>query len=353
MPSLTRTIAFLNQKGGVGKTTTVANVAAAMAAAGRSVGVIDLDPQAHLTLHLGIEPDGAEAATLSVYDVLTEPPNAKGFATIAENAWVQVAPNLVVMPSEVDLAAAEVELADQPGRTRRLAEALKHSETTQSLDFLLIDCPPSLGLLTVNALAVAREVIVPMQAHFLALQGVARLLRTVGMVFDQVNPKLQVTGVVLCMFEGQTRLAAEVVENLETFFAGERGKTVPWRNCRVLKPPIRRNIKLAEAPSFGQSILDYDPSCPGAQDYTELANTLMRQWDKFVTTRNGHPPTEEPAPARPTPSEPAESPITAVGGGDGADDDGQLEPEIAVGHVTPDIGRPEPIESQPAEIDRV
>ncbi|MBL1218873.1 MAG: ParA family protein [Planctomycetes bacterium] len=319
MPNMTRTIAFLNQKGGVGKTTTVANVAAAMAAAGRSVGVIDLDPQAHLTLHLGIEPDGNNAPEQSVYDVLTEQPSSDGFATVADSTWIEAAPNLMVMPSEVDLAAVEVELADQPGRTRRLADALRHSEIAQCFDFLLLDCPPSLGLLTVNALAAAREVIVPMQAHFLALQGVARLLKTVGMVFEQVNPKLQVTGVVLCMFEGQTRLAAEVVENLETFFAGEREKEVPWRNCRVFKPPIRRNIKLAEAPSFGQSILEYDASCPGAQDYTDLAQTLMRQWDKFVSARNGMPATEQPLVTQPDePSAEEES-----------------EPEVVVRHMAP------------------
>jgi len=168
---------------------------------------------------------------------------------------------------------------------RRLKAALDQSAKARDLEFLLIDCPPSLGLLTLNALVAAREVIVPMQAHFLALQGVARLLETVGAVFEQVNPTLGVSGIVLCMFEGQTRLAGEVVENLESFFDQYRGQDVPWRHCRVIKPPVRRNIKLAEAPSFGQSIYEYDHSCPGAQDYQKIAVHLMRQWDMLMSRR--------------------------------------------------------------------
>lgn len=274
-----RTIAFLNQKGGVGKTTTVVNLAAAMADAGRVVGVIDLDPQSHLSLHLGVEP-GDDFPT--VYDVLLDP------ETAAHDAFCEARPNLFVLPAEVDLAATEVELADSPNRHRRLAEKIEACELAKEFDFLLIDCPPSLGLLTLNALALSREVFVPMQAHFLALQGLSRLLETVGMVSQQVNPTLQVSGIILCMFEGNTRLASEVVGDLKEFFETQRETNTPWRRCRVLEPAIRRNIKLAESPSFGQSIFDYDPSCPGAQDYKQLATNLLAEWDAFTAMREAN-----------------------------------------------------------------
>lgn len=264
----TRTIAFMNQKGGVGKTTTAVNLAAALARAGHAVGVIDLDPQAHLTLHLGVEvaPDDT-----SVYDVLVDA------EVRVEDALVKAANDVFVLPAVTDLAAAEVELADAPDRTLRLARKCAACATMRHLDFLLIDCPPSLGLLTLNGLALAREVMVPMQAHFLALQGLSKLLETVSLVSAEVNPALRVSGVLLCMFEGQTRLAQEVVSDLDAFFESSRNQPVPWRDCRVLKPPIRRNIKLAESPSFGASIFDYDAHCPGAEDYRNLAACLARQ----------------------------------------------------------------------------
>lgn len=277
---MTRTIAFLNQKGGVGKTTTTVNIAAALAKAGRRIGVIDLDPQAHLTLHLGME---VEENQRSVYDVLVDDDIP------VEDAMVEVKPNLFILPAEVDLAAAETELAADERRNDRLRQKLLNSDLADSLDFILIDCPPSLGLLTLNALAASREVIVPMQAHFLALQGVGKLLETVGLVCRQVNPALQVTGVVLCMYEGQTKLAGEVVADLEAFFAEWQDRDVPWRNCRVLRPPIRRNIKLAESPSFGEAIFDYDPRCPGAKDYGALAKGLLKEWDALLDRRGVKP----------------------------------------------------------------
>lgn len=269
LPPMTRTIAFLNQKGGVGKTTTTANLAAALAEADQRVGLIDLDPQAHLSLHLGVDNDTRP----TVYDLLIDDDIS------AEAAMAPVNSHMFIIPAEVDLAAAEQELASASGRNERLARKLRDSSLTQTLDYLLIDCPPSLGLLTLNALAAVREVMVPMQAHFLALQGVSRLLETVGLVCSQVNPKLEMTGVILCMYEGNTRLASEVVGDLESFFASQRETDHPWRNCRIFQPPIRRNIKLAEAPSYGQSILAYDGGCPGAQDYRALATAIMRDSD--------------------------------------------------------------------------
>jgi chromosome partitioning protein len=274
--ALPRTIAMLNQKGGVGKTTSTVNLGAAIAETGRRVLLIDLDPQAHLTLHFGVEVGDSQP---TVYDLLVDPD------VPASAAVLPARERLDVIAAEVDLAAAETELAGAAGREgilRRKLESLSREPTAESrepYDIILIDCPPSLGLLTLNALAAADEVFVPMQAHFLALQGVSKLLETVGMVCRSVNPDLRVSGIVLCMHEGQTTLAREIVSDLDAFFEAARGEDVPWRDCRVLKPAIRRNIKLAEAPSFSKTIFDYEPTCPGAADYRALAAGLVAQWE--------------------------------------------------------------------------
>jgi len=270
----TRVIALINQKGGVGKTTTTVNLGAAMAALGRRTLLIDLDPQAHLTLHLGIEP---APESPSIYDILVDP------ACDASAAIVEARPNLSVIPSTVDLAAAESELAEDPDRNRILARRL--APIIAEHEFVLLDCPPSLGLLTLNALCLAKEVFVTMQAHFLALQGVGKLLETVGLVARSVNPQLRVTGVVLCMHEANISHQREVVADLDSFFDQARGGSEPWSGCRVLRPPIRRNIKLAEAPSFGQSVLDYAPWCAGAIDYRKLADRVVADWDAMLARR--------------------------------------------------------------------
>jgi chromosome partitioning protein len=269
---------MLNQKGGVGKTTSTVNLGAAIARAGKRVCLIDLDPQAHLTLHLGIAP---ERVTRTVYDLLLDP------QCRAEEAVVSARPNLDAILAEVDLAAAESELASHPDRQRILAR--KFAPIASRYDFVLLDCPPSLGLLTLNALSLAREVIVPMQAQFLALQGVGKLLDTVGLVCKSVNPALRVTGIILCMHESQTMLAREVVADLDEFFKQARGQDVPWRSCRVLQPAIRRNVKLAEAPSFGQTIFDYAPQCPGAMDYAAIGERLISEWDALLARRTSPP----------------------------------------------------------------
>ena len=272
-----RVIALMNQKGGVGKTTTTVNLAAAIAELDRSVLIIDLDPQAHATLHVGVEPgtpdaDGARAPT--VYDLLLDP-------SIGLDACVRrVSDRLSILPAETDLAAAESELAGVPDRNRRLASALEAAH--ERYEFVLLDCPPGLGLLTLNALAAAQEVIIPMQAHFLALQGVGKLLETVRVVRDQVNPELRVAGVVLCMHDTQVSHSREVVDDLGAFFEGQRDSGMPWAHARVYRPPIRRNIKLAECPSFGQTIFQYAPWAPGAADYRELAESVVAEWDRAV-----------------------------------------------------------------------
>ena len=259
----TRIISLLNQKGGVGKTTTTVNLAAAIAHAGHRVLVVDLDPQTHLGLHFGID-----EAAVSVYDLLIED------ETTVEQARLKARPNIDLVTSEVDLAAAESELASKTNRHDLLKQKLDAIKS--EYDYILIDCPPSLGLLTINALAASNELIVPMQAHFLALQGVSRLFETVRLLVDGINPNLRVSGVVLCMFEGQTNLAKEVVSDLTEFFEASREHGLPWSHCTILDPPIRRNVKLAEAPSFGQTIFDYEPECAGAQDYAKLAQSVMQ-----------------------------------------------------------------------------
>jgi chromosome partitioning protein len=265
--SIRRVVAIINQKGGVGKTTTTANLGAALARSGLRVCLVDLDPQAHLSLHFGIRPAEDDA---TIYDLLLDE------HTVVDDIAIKVDEGLDLIPAETDLAAAETDLGNLPDKQKRLRRALAASGNRW--DVVLIDCPPSLGILTINALSAATEVFVPMQAHFLALQGVGKLLETVGLVCGSVNPSLRVTGIVLCMHESQTTLAREVVEDLEAFLEGCREQPVPWNRCQVLRPPVRRNIKLAEAPSFGQSILTYDAGSHGAADYLALAESVTQLW---------------------------------------------------------------------------
>ena len=272
------TIAVINQKGGVGKTTTVANLGQALAARGCDVCLIDLDPQSHLTLHFGLEPD---ASPESIYSVLTR-------GTSFASACVDVGERMTVVPAEIDLAAAEVELAATVGREQILRDSIHEHPLPHQL--ALIDCPPSLGLLTLNALAAADELFIPLQPHFLALQGLGRLLETVRLVQRRINPDLRVGGVILCMYETATRLAAEVVADLEGFFEAARGTDCPWGDVKVYRTVIRRNIKLAECPSHGKTIFHYDPASRGAEDYGALADEFVRQYPRLF-----------PAPPKPVP----------------------------------------------------
>ena len=258
-----RSIAIVNQKGGVGKTTTAVNVSAALAQTGQRVCLIDLDPQSHASLHFGVEP-GPEVKTL--YDVLVDK------ASLAD-VRLQVAENLWLVPSSLDLAAAEVELAGVVGREIILRDKL--GEDDLEVDYLLMDCPPSLGVLTLNALASVEEVFIPLQPHFLALHGLSKLLETIDLVARRLNSRLKLSGVILCMYDVNTRLAAEVSQDVDKFFHNARGQKTPWAATQTFQTRIRRNIRLAEAPSFGQSIFQYAPASTGAEDYRQLAHEIL------------------------------------------------------------------------------
>jgi chromosome partitioning protein len=268
-----RRIAIINQKGGVGKTTTAVNLAAALARSGQRVCVIDLDPQAHATTHLGIEPDGKSA---SMYDVLIDSrPLAEVRRKVEESLWVA--------GSDINLAAAEVELAGVVGREVILRDLLLQDEG--AFDFVFMDCAPSLGVLTLNALAAANEVFIPLQPHFLALHGMGKLFETTALVSKRINPALKVTGIVLSLYEANVRLSQEVVRDLQDYLDKSRGANTPWSKARIFVTRIRRNVKLAECPSFGKSIFAYAPTCHGAEDYATLAQEILGAGPTVLSAR--------------------------------------------------------------------
>jgi chromosome partitioning protein len=274
---LPKVVALLNQKGGVGKTTSTANLGAAFARLGKRVLLIDLDPQSNLSMHFGVE---AEPTQPSVYDLLV------GDGIDAASVIVKAREGLDFMPAVTELALVEGELAQQPDMQRTLERAV--APVAGDYDLILLDCPPSLGVLSVNALTMADEVFVPMLAHYLALRGLEKLLETVHMVSQGLNPRLRVTGVLLCQHEQQSLHGRAVVDEIAAQLARYEGTGLPWDGCAILQPPVRRNIKLAEAPSFGQTIFDYAPQCPGAGDYMQIALHQVARW---------WPSEPEPAPA--------------------------------------------------------
>lgn len=278
-----RKISILNQKGGVGKTTTAVNLAAALSQAGQRVLALDLDPQAHMTIHFGLDSEKIEAGS---YKVLTQ--SAK-----IEDEISEIRPNLCLLPANIDLVGAESELVSVVGRETILREALRPIE--ENFDYLIIDCAPSLGLLTLNALAATEEILIPLQPHFLALQGFGKLLQTVELVNKRINPDLKVKGVLLCMYDSRASLPKEVKADIEQFLDSGRGTQCAWSEAHVLPVYIRRNIKLAEAPSYGQTIFEYADDCHGAEDYRRVA--------EFIHGRTCPQPHEQGVKSEPEPEE--------------------------------------------------
>ena len=249
-----KAIAIFNQKGGVGKTTTNINLASCLALKGKNVLIVDIDPQGNTTTGLGIDKRSLE---WTLYSVLIGRLDDPRMAILPTGV-----PNLSILPASVELAAAEIELIELEGREHRLKHTLEL--VREDYDFIFIDCPPSLGLLTINSLTAVDSVLIPIQCEFYALEGVSQLMSTIELVRNSFNAELQVQGVILSMFDGRTNLSIQVVEEVKKYF----GK-------KVYATVIPRNIKLAEAPSFGLPIMYYDPSSRGAEAYMEFAEEFL------------------------------------------------------------------------------
>jgi len=273
-----RVIAIANQKGGVGKSTTAVNLGAALAEAGQQVLVVDLDPQGNASTGMGIDHSHRERTT---YQVITSG------MPLAEAMVESAVAGLWAVPSTIDLAGAEIELVSQFARESRLARAL--DGVRDRFDVILLDCPPSLGLLTVNALTAAAELIVPIQCEYYALEGLGQLLKNVRLVQQNVNPGLRLTGIVMTMFDARTRLSDQVVAEVRSYFGP-----------RVYDVVIPRSVRLSEAPGYGQPITVYDPGSKGAAAYRQLAAELLSRpvddpdssgWidlpDRVTTTEGG------------------------------------------------------------------
>jgi chromosome partitioning protein len=270
-PQSTRVVVVANQKGGVGKTTSTVNIAAALCQLGQRVLVIDLDPQGNASTALGAEHRRGVAST---YDALLD---GAALAEIAKPA--DGVDDLWVVPATIDLAGAEIELVSVVAREGRLARALAAHPLIGSaadvgeerLDYVFIDCPPSLGLLTLNALVAGAEVMIPIQAEYYALEGLGQLLETIEMVKAHLNPRLEVSTILITMYDARTRLAAGVADEVREHFTRQ-----------VLKTTIPRSVRVSEAPSYGQTVMTYDPASPGALSYLEAAREMAQQVTKGV-----------------------------------------------------------------------
>jgi len=251
-----RIITIANQKGGVGKTTTAINLATALAAIGERVLIIDLDPQGNASTGLGIDRRNRK---LSSYDLMV------GQAGVAEIALETAVPNLFIVPSTMDLLGVEMEISQQSDRVFKLKKALSSSEAV-SFSYILLDCPPSFNLLTMNAMAAAHSVLVPLQCEFFALEGLSQLLETVNQVRRTVNPQLDIQGIVLTMFDARNNLAQQVVNDVRTHL-GEK----------VYHTLIPRNVRVSEAPSYGKPAILYDLKCAGSQAYLQLASEVIQR----------------------------------------------------------------------------
>lgn len=249
-----KAIAIFNQKGGVGKTTTNINLAACLAMKGKKVLVLDIDPQGNTTSGLGISKKNSDYST---YDVLVEEGFDPKDAILETNVK-----NMFIIPSSVELAGAEIELVSEKGREKRLKKAIDRIK--DDYDYIFVDCPPSLGLLTINSLTAVDSVLIPIQCEFYALEGVSQLMSTIDLIKRNLNPQLVIQGVILSMFDGRTNLSIQVVQEVKKYFKSKVYATV-----------IPRNVRLAEAPSHGMPITKYDPRSKGAQAYMDFADEFL------------------------------------------------------------------------------
>jgi chromosome partitioning protein len=252
-----RILAVANQKGGVGKTTTAINLGTALAAIGERVLIVDLDPQGNASTGLGIDRKSRKRST---YDVMV------GDASMREVILPTAVPQLDVAPSTMDLLGVEMEIASDRHRAYRLRDALKALQNEQPYTYVLVDCPPSFNLLTINSLAAAQSILVPLQCEFFALEGLSQLLRTVDQVRTTLNPALQIQGIVLTMFDARNNLSGQVVADVRAFMGDKVFETV-----------IPRNVRVSEAPSHGKPVLLYDLNCTGSQAYLKLASEIIQR----------------------------------------------------------------------------
>ncbi len=257
---MTRIISIVNQKGGVGKTTTAVNMATALAAIGKKVLLIDLDPQGNASTGLGVEGSDRD---ITSYDILIND------TSIEEAAKKSAIPRLYIIPATIDLSGAEIELVSAMRREYKLANSLREKDLTY--DYVIIDCPPSLGLITLNALTAADSVLIPLQCEFYALEGLSHLLKTISLVQNVLNPALSIHGVVLTMYDRRNKLTEQIEADVRDYMGADVYKTV-----------IPRNVRVSEAPSHGQPALVYDLKCPGSQAYIKLARELIRREKQFT-----------------------------------------------------------------------
>ncbi len=256
-----RSIAFINQKGGVGKTTSTANIGACLALLGKKVLLIDLDPQANLSLHYGMD---IHSRGLSIYQIITG-------TNKPDEVVRKTQDGLDLIPSNIDLASAEIELVNTVGRETVIKFNLENF--LYRYDYVLIDCPPSLGLLTLNALTIVKEIIIPLQTEYFALQGVSKLFQTFEVIKKRLNDQLEITGIIPCMYDSRTNLGHEVLDKIKEYFED-----------KVFNTAIRKNIKLSESPSHGMPIMRYAPDSNGAKDYTALTKEIIDQEDNLFKT---------------------------------------------------------------------